>query len=150
MKNLKAWTIKHGYKYEEKTARENYFYNVPEIALEAAAIEINTPDINELRRMQKELEKHFTRYNYHIYIDARLDCDVYGVYHKYYFVTSEKNAAILEKYSIFADAARTECELLQHEYYKAGRHAEVNDAMRAIMDKYGTMYNRSFIKVIAA
>lgn len=150
MKNLIAWLKKYGYSYQIKTATENYFYNVPELSQETATIEINTPDINELRRLQKQLETHLNRYNYRIFIDARLQQHYDGTYHKYYYVTSQKNAVILEHYRIFADAARTECELLQHEYYKAGRHAEVNDAMRAIMDKYGAMYNRSFIKIIAA
>lgn len=149
MKNLYAWLTKYGYTYEKKTAAGNYFYNVPEISIEAATIEINTADIKELRTKQKQLEKHLQQYNYHIFIDARLQCDVYGVYHKYYYLTSCKNAAILEKYNIFADAARTECEHLQHEYYTTGRHDEVNDAMRAIMDNYGAMYNRSLIKAIA-
>ena len=149
MKNLFAWLKKYGYLYEIKTATESYFYNVPEISAEAATIEINTPDINELRRMQKQLETYLNRYNYRIFIDARLQQHYNGTYHKYYYVTSQKNAAILEHYRIFADAARAECELLQHEYYTTGRHSEVNAAMREIMDKYGAMYNRSFIKLAA-
>ena len=150
MKNLYAWLKKYNYTYDARTARNDYFYNVAAVEVEAATIEIITKDINQLRKMQKQLENHLTRYNYHIFIDGRLNRDIYGEYHKFYYVTSEKNAATLERYNIFADAARTECELLQHEYYKTGRHAEVNDATRAIMDKYGTMYNRSFIHVIAA
>lgn len=83
-------------------------------------------------------------------IDGRIHCDVYGEYHQTLIILPEAAAAALENYNFFADAARTECELLQHEYYKNGRHDEVNDAMRDIMNKYGAMYNRSFIKIIAA
>ena len=149
MKNLFKWLQKYGYTYEAKTATGNYFYNVPELSLEAATIEINTADIKKLRSQQKKLEKHLQQYNYHIFIDARMQQYFDGTYHKFFYVTSGSNAAILEKYNIFADAARAECELLAHEYYKTGRNAEVNNALREIMDKYGAMYNRSFLKAIA-
>ena len=150
MKNLFKWLQNNGYTYEKKTAHENYFYNVPELTQEAATIEICSENIKEVNAKIKKLEAYLTRYNYQVYINARLHCDVFGVYHKFYYVTSDKNAAVLENYRFFADAARTECELLQHEYYAAGRHNEVNAAMREIMDKYGAMYNRSFLHILAA
>lgn len=151
MKNLIAWLNNNNYSHQITQAGEsNYFYNAPGCIVDAAQVEIVTKDIHELNKKADKLQKYIKRYNYNVYIEGRLQCDIYGDYHKTFFIMSETNAATLENYYFFRDAAIAECEILQHEYYKAGRHEEVNAAMKIIMDKYGTMYNRSLFKIIAA
>ena len=154
MKNLIAWLNKHEYTHKPVFYAANYFYNVPEIKAEAAEITIKSNNIKEVTTKADALRKYASRYNYQIMIDGRIHCDVYGEYHQTIILLPDKAAAVLENYNFFADAARTESELLMHEYHEAGKHkthaAALNNELRDIMNKYGAMYNRSFIKIIAA
>ena len=154
MKNLYRWLKNHNITYKTNTCTNNYFYNAAAVSIETAEIEISTTELKELALQAKALEKYLSKYNYHIYIDARLQRDIYGVYHKYYHVTSDTNAATLEKYSFFSDAAAAECELLIHEYHIKGIHEsqsqQLNNELRAIMNKYGTLYNQSLLHIVAA
>ena len=154
MKKLIAWLNKHDYTHKPAFFGGNYFYNVPEIKTEAAEVVIISKNIKEVTTKADALRKYASRYNYQIMIDGRIHCDVYGEYHQTIILLPDKAAAALENYNFFADAARAECELLIHEYHEAGKHethaAELNAALKIIMDNYGAMYNRSFIKIIAA
>lgn len=150
MKKLLSWLNKHDYTHKPAFYTGNYFYNAPEIKTEAAEITITSKNIREVTAKADTLRKYAGRYKYQIMIDGRIHCDIYGEYHQTIILLPDAAAAALENYYFFADAAAAECELLQHEYYMTGRHAEVNAAMLEIMNKYGAMYNRSLIKIIAA
>ncbi len=150
MKKLIAWLNKHDYTHKPAYFGGSYFYNVPEIKTEAAEVVIISKNIKEVTTKADALRKYVNRYNYQIMIESRIHCNVYGEYNISFYILPGEAAAALEHYNFFADAARAECELLQHEYYKSCRHDEVNNAMRVIMDKYGAMYNRSLIKIVAA
>ena len=154
MKKLIAWLNKNDYTHKPAYYSGNYFYNVPEIRKEAAEIEIKSDVLKEVKEKADKLRKYAARYNYIIKHESRLNCNVYGEYTIYFYIMPEADAATLEHYYFYADAARAECELLIHEYHKAGKHqthaAELNAALKIIMDKYGALYNRSLIKIIAA
>lgn len=155
MKKFIAWLNKNNFTYKLQPVGENtYFYNAPGCIVEAAAIEIINKDIKAVNAAADKLTKYCSRYNYTILNAGRISCDVYNNYHIFYCITSEANAAALENYYFFRDSSISEAELLIHEYYETGiyytHHEELENKLRAIMDKYGAMYNRSFIKVAAA
>ena len=154
MKNLIAWLNKHEYTHKPVFFGSNYFYNAPEIKTEAAEVTIISKNIKEVTTKADKLRKYASRYNYQIMFDGHLFCNVFGEYTQSITLLPGEAAAILEHYYLFADAARAECELLIHEYHEAGKHkthaAELNAALKIIMDKHGAMYNRSFIKIVAA
>jgi len=154
MKKLIAWLNKHDYIHKPTYFGGSYFYNVPEIKTEAAEVVIISKNIKEVTTKADALRKYVNRYNYQIKTESRLHCNVYGDYNISFYILPGEAAAALEHYNFFADAARAECELLIHEYHEAGKHkthaAELNAALKIIMDKHGAMYNRSFIKIIAA
>jgi hypothetical protein len=154
MKKLLAWLNKNNYSHKPAFYGSSYFYNVPEIRKEAAEITISSNNIKEVTKQADKLRKYASRYNYTIKHESRINCTYYGEYYTTLFLLPDADAAALEHYYFFQDAAAAECELLIHEYHEAGKHethaAELNTQLRAIMDNYGAMYNRSFIKISAA
>lgn len=153
MNNLKKWLNRNDYTHKPTFYAGNYFYNAPEIRKEAAEITIISKDIKEVTTKADKLRKYARRYDYKIMVDSRLFCNVYGEYTQTIILFPNEDAAALDHYNLFANAAANECELLIHEYHEAGKHkthaAELNAALKIIMDNYGAMYNRSLIKAIA-
>ena len=152
MKKLFNWLNKHDYKYNVRSCGEShYFYNAPGCIQETAEVTINSLNIRDVSKKAEALQKYINKYNYVIYNAGRIHCDIYGEYSQTFFIITEAAAAALEKYYLYRDESIKQCEVLIHEYHEAGKHethaAELNTALKNIMDKYGAMYNRSFLKI---
>lgn len=149
MNRLFSWLIKNNYTYEVKACGGSYFYNAPGCHIEAAAVDIVGPDLNEVRARQNRLEKYINRYGYYILFDNRLSCDRFNNYNKSFLIVSVDGAAALEQFEIFHGAAAADCELLIHKYHIEGiyhsKHEELEQSLRGIMDYYGSLYNQSLI-----
>jgi DNA polymerase elongation subunit (family B) len=155
MKKLFNWLNKHGYKYNVRSCGEShYFYNAPGCIQETAEITISGLNIRDVSKKAEALQKYITKYNYVIYNAGRIHCDIYGEYSQTFFIITEAAAAALENYYLYRNAAIAQCELFIHEAHENGtyktHHAELENQLRAIMDDYGTLYNRSLLKLIKA
>ena len=117
-----------------------YFNNAPNFTYTGAVIcfdynaEAGPDYFRKFNQLEKQLNTYAKKYGYIMRAESLYNC-------RYIYICKASDKEKAENYYIFRDGARQECDIIAHELYTAGKPEEVNNAMRAIMDKYGAEYN---------
>lgn len=141
------WLDKKGYPYETTSYGGRYFFNV---SCTAAGVLIALDRDNFLypAKAEKDIFSYCKKYGYTVISSG------FNLFSTWYGVVKADAAEDVKKYWHYSGESVKECEQIMHNYHLNGiyntHHAQLEEELRQVMNRYEKEFIKSRFKVIAA